>query len=102
MTLRANATHDMPGYEHGTLRGYYLHQQCGTRPCVPCLDANNHRFHAWRISTGRVKHLRLPIADVQRLLDGADPASVLAGLFGSDAVEALRERLSRKAVTAHA
>lgn len=85
--MRADTT--VQDHEHGSIAGVSAHKRAGTKMCVPCLDANNDYKQAWRIEAGETKGLVVPVSALHKILAGADPSTVLAGLVGPKTLDAI-------------
>lgn len=59
----------------GTYAGWNTHQRNGTPTCLPCHDARRDYMRAWRIRTGRVHEIRIPVDLARAAAAEASPAT---------------------------
>lgn len=73
----------------GSYAGYQAHQKRNEVSCVMCVDANTVRLRVWRIATGRIKSLNIPISVLRAAFEAEDPMDPIIEFLGEDVSEAV-------------
>lgn len=73
----------------GTYAGYQAHQKRNEVSCVMCVDANTVRLRVWRIHTGRIKSLNIPLSVLKQAFEAEDPMDPIIEFLGEEVSEAV-------------